>query len=157
MAENYLTRAGFDKLKIDLSELRKLKAQTTIELSEAREKGDLKENAEYHSAKERLADLMNRISKVEDQLDTSQMIENLDIKSGEVQIGIKVVLEEKESREKFEWILVGQAESDPANGKISVQSPLAQGILGHKTGETVKVSLPAGEKTFKILKAEVAV
>lgn len=157
MTESYLTRAGFAKLKAQLAELKKLKAQTTIELSEAREKGDLKENAEYHSAKERLADLMNRISKVEDQLETSQLVENLNIKQGEVQIGVKVVLEEKDSREKFEWTLVGPAESDPANGKISVQSPLAQGILGHKTGETVKVSLPAGEKTFKILKAEVAV
>jgi transcription elongation factor GreA len=157
MAENYLTRAGYEKLRQDLEELKKRKSTLSKEVGEAREKGDLRENAEYHSAKDRLAEIMNRIHKIEDQLQSARLIDELPIREGEVQIGVTVTLVEKESQEEFQWTLVGQEESDPASGRISVYSPLAQGLLGHKSGEEVQVQLPAGTKTFKILKTRPAV
>jgi transcription elongation factor GreA len=157
MAETYLTRAGYQKLEHDLEDLKKRKVVLSYEIGEAREKGDLKENAEYHSAKERLGEVMSRIAKIQDQLASARIIDELKLKDGEVQIGCKVVLLDKEDNEEYEWTLVGQEESDPSAGKISVFAPLAQGLLGHKVGEEVSVTLPAGKKTFKIVKASPAI
>ncbi|MBI5596488.1 MAG: transcription elongation factor GreA [Elusimicrobia bacterium] len=152
MGETYITRNGYHKLQKDLEDLKKQKKVLSGEIDEARQKGDLKENAEYHSAKERLGEVMGRIGKIEEQLTTARMIDDIAVKKDEVQIGVKVTLEEKDSREEYEWTLVGPAESDPSTGRISVHAPLAQGLLGHKVGEEVRVDLPAGMKTFKILR-----
>jgi len=157
MTESYMTRDGLEKLKAELADLKEVKIKTSGDIAEAREKGDLKENAEYHAAKEKLGEIMGRISRVSDQIASARMIEDIEIKEGEVQIGVTVSLEEKTSKMKMDWTLVGVVESDPTSGKISVDSPLAQGLLGHKVGEEVTVDLPAGSKTFKILKTEAAV
>ena len=151
MAETYITRAGYQKLQEDLKELKSQKKGLSNDIDEARQKGDLKENAEYHSAKEKLGEVMGRIAKIEDQLSNARMIDDLKFKKDEVQIGARVKLQEKDSKEESEWTLVGPAESDPMSGRISVHAPLAQGLLGHKVGEEVRVDLPAGKKTFKIL------
>jgi transcription elongation factor GreA len=98
-----------------------------------------------------MGEVMGRIAKIEDQLSNARMIDDLAFKTGEVQIGARVKLQETASKEESEWTLVGPAESDPMSGRISVHAPLAQGLLGHKVGEEVKVDLPAGKKTFKIL------
>lgn len=152
MAETYISRNGFHKLQKDLEDLKRQKKILSGEIDEARQKGDLKENAEYHSAKERLGEVMGRIARIEDQLSTASLTDDIKIKKDEVQIGVKVTLEETGSHEEYDWILVGPAESDPATGRISVHAPLAQGLLGHKVGEEVKVDLPAGTRTFKILR-----
>lgn len=152
----YMTRAGHEKLIKDLEELKKRKPGLSQEIAEAREKGDLRENAEYHTAKDRLAELMNRIQIIETKLASAQLIDNIQIKAGMVQIGVKVTLLDKEENEEMEWTLVGQEESNPSSGRISIFAPLAQGILGHKVGEEVTVSLPAGARKFKILKTEPA-
>ncbi len=152
MSETYISRAGYAKLQKDLAELKKSKKVLSGEIDEARQKGDLKENAEYHSAKERLGDVMGRIAKIEDQLGSARIVDDLKVKKDEVSIGVRVTLEEQGSHEEFEWTLVGPAESDPSTGRISVHAPLAQGLLGHKVGEEVKVDLPAGCKTFRILR-----
>jgi len=152
----YLTRAGYHKLQKDLEDLRSRKHTLSSEISEAREKGDLKENGEYIAAKERLGEVMSRIGKIEEQLSGARLIEEIKIKNGVVQIGVRVTLKESGSDEEYCWTLVGEAESDPAAGRISVNAPLAQGLLGHKEGEEVEVQLPAGQKTFRILKAEPA-
>lgn len=156
MSETYFTREGYKKLQEDLKGLKKRKETLSVEIGEAREKGDLKENAEYHSAKERLGEVMSRIAKIEDQLSGARMIDELKVKKDEVQIGVKVTLVETGSRDEYQWTLVGAPESDPSAGKISVDAPLARGLLGHKVGEEVQVQLPAGPMTFKILKAEPA-
>ena len=152
MAETYISRNGFHKLQKDLEELKKQQKVLSGEIDEARQKGDLKENAEYHSAKERLGEVMGRIARIEEQLSTASLVDDIKIKKDEVQIGVKVTLEEKDSREEYEGTLVGPAESDPSTGRISVHAPLAQGLLGHKVGEEVKVDLPAGVKTFRIVR-----
>ena len=151
MPDTYLTRAGYDKLKKDLAALMKQKAQTSLDIGEAREKGDLKENAEYHSAKEKLGEVMGRIGVIQDKLQSAKIIDEMDIPKDIVAIGTTVSLEDSDG-DPAEYTLVGEDESDPMEGKISVQSPLAQGLLGKKVKETVEVPLPNGPRTFKILK-----
>ena len=151
MADTYLTRAGYEKLKNDLSGLMKQKAQLSLDIGEAREKGDLKENAEYHSAKEKMGEVMGRIGQIQDKLQSAKIIDEMDIPKDTVAIGTTVTLEDTDG-DTVEYILVGEDESDPMAGKISVQSPLAQGLLGKKTKTTVEVTLPNAVRTFKILK-----
>lgn len=151
MADTYLTRAGYEKLKKDLQGLMKQKAQLSIDIGEAREKGDLKENAEYHSAKEKLGEVMGRIGQIQDKLQSAKMIDEMDIPKDTVAIGTTVTLEDTDG-DTVEYTLVGEDESDPMEGRISVQSPLAQGLLGQKVKATVEVTLPNAVRTFKILK-----
>ena len=150
MGETFLTRAGYEKLLKELEPLRAQKNQLSLDIAEAREKGDLKENAEYHSAKEKLGEIMTRISKIQDKLENAKLIDDLKTPKGTVSIGCRVKLQDEEGDE-MEFILVGEDESDPSEGKISVYSPLAQGVLGKKIGEKADVELPAGTRTFKIL------
>ena len=155
MAETFLTRAGYEKLVKELEPLRAQKHQLSLDIAEAREKGDLKENAEYHSAKEKLGEIMTRIAKIQDKLENAKLIDDLKTPKGEVAIGCKVDLKDEDGDE-ITYTLVGEDESDPSEGKISVYSPLAQGLLGKKVGETAVIELPAGQRQFKILAAEPA-
>lgn len=154
MSETYLTRAGYEKLVGDLQELKKHKVILSREIGEAAEKGDLKENADYHEAKKRQAEILRRIHELEDKLKKARLIDDIKVKNGEVQIGVKVTLLDKDDGDEMVWTLVGADEADPGAGKLSVYAPLAQGILGKKVGDEVLISLPAGPKTFKILKAQ---
>lgn len=156
MSDTFLTRAGYEKLVKELEPLKKMKNQLSLDIQEAREKGDLKENAEYHSAKERLGEVMTRIAKINDKLQNAKIIDELKLVKGVVAIGCRVKVQDDDGDE-LEYTLVGEDESDPTEGKISVYSPLAQGLLGKKVGEKVDVALPAGTRTFKVLKAEPAV
>lgn len=151
MADIYLTRAGHAKLTEDLKNLMKQKAQLSIDIGEAREKGDLKENAEYHSAKEKLGEVMGRIGLISDKLQRCKLIEEMVIPKDTVAIGTTVTLEDSDG-DTVEYSLVGEDESDPNEGKISVQSPLGAGLLGKKSKQTVEIQLPAGPRSFKILK-----
>jgi len=151
MGDTYLTRAGYEKLKQDLAGLMKQKTQLSLDIGEAREKGDLKENAEYHSAKEKMGEVMGRIGQIQDKLQSAKLIDDLDTPKDTVAIGTQVTLEDSDG-DQVEYSLVGEDESDPMEGKISVQSPLAQGLLGKKVKQTVEVALPAGPRQFKILK-----
>jgi transcription elongation factor GreA len=153
MAHNtFLTRAGYDKLVNDLEPLKKMKQQLSKDIEEAREKGDLKENAEYHSAKEKLGEVMGRIAKIQDKLQNAQLIDDLKVPKGVVSIGCTVKLKDEDGDESV-YTLVGEDESDPAEGLISVYSPLAAGLMGKKVGETAEVQLPVGPRTFKIVSA----
>jgi len=156
MGDTFLTRAGYEKLIKELEPLKKQKNQLSQDIAEAREKGDLKENAEYHSAKEKLGEVMSRIAKIQDKLESAKIIDELKVPKGQVSIGCKVEVKDEDG-DTSEYTLVGEDESDPTEGKISVYSPLAQGLLGKKVGETVSVELPAGPRQFKILSAEPAV
>lgn len=153
MSDTYLTRAGYEKLVNDLEGLKKQKTILSREIGEAAEKGDLRENADYHEAKKRQAEILRRIHELEDKLKKARLIDDIKVKDGEVQIGVKVTLLDKEDGDEMEWTLVGADEADPGSGKISVYAPLAQGILGKKAGDEVQVDLPAGPRRFKILRA----
>ncbi len=129
MSDTFFTRAGYEKLISDIEPLKKMKNQRSQDISEAREKGDLKENAEYHSAKERLGEVMSRIAKIQDKLQSAKLIDDIKVCEGMVSIGGQVTIQDEDG-DKSTYILVGEDESDPAEGKISVYSPLAQGLLG---------------------------
>lgn len=151
MAEIYLTRDGRKKLVKELQELQKRKPLIQDEISRAREHGDLKENAEYHAAKETLTNLMRRIVELDSKISSAKIIEDQNIDSDKVFIGVTITIED-ENGDIYEYYIVDLEEADPSINKISVQSPLVQGLLGHQAGETVEVELPLGKSKFNILK-----
>lgn len=146
----FLTREGREKLIKELEDLQKRKPQIQDEIARAREHGDLKENAEYHAAKEALTNLMRRLSDLEGKLSKTQLIDEQNIESDKVLIGAAVKIS-NEDGDEFEYTLVDIEEADPEANKISIQSPLAQGLLEHKAGETCDIELPAGKMKFKII------
>jgi transcription elongation factor GreA len=151
MTETFLTRAGYEKLRSEIEELKKRKTQLSQDIAEAREKGDLSENAEYHSAKDKLGEIMNRINNLQDKLQGAKLIDEIKAPKDTVAIGRSVTIKDEDGDEST-YTLVGTDESDPAEGRISVYSPLAQGLLHKKAGEKVSVEMPAGAREFTILK-----
>lgn len=147
----YLTREGREKLIKELEELQKRKPQLQEEIARAREHGDLRENAEYHAAKESLTNLMRRIMELDTKIGSAKIIDDLDIDPDKVFIGVTMEIQDEDGDE-YEYTIVDLEEANPSENKISVQSPLVQGLLGHKVGETVEVDLPAGKVKFTILK-----
>ena len=150
----FLTREGYEKLRKDVDALKEQKRELSKMIGEAREQGDLRENAGYQYAKEKQAEVMRRISDIETKLGSAQLIDDAKIAKDEVRIGATVTMKEMASGAEMTYTFVGQEESDPSAGKLSVHSPLGEGLLGHKKGELVDVNLPAGKKQFKIIKID---
>jgi transcription elongation factor GreA len=153
MTSNFLTKVGFEKLQDELDYLRKVKRQEVADrLHEAMEGGELIENAEYEAAKNEQAFVEGRIQELDVLLASAKIIENNGKKKSDgVQLGSKVTIKEG-NFEAEEFTLVGIAEANPREGKISNESPIGKAILGHKIGEAVKVETPGGTYTVKILK-----
>jgi len=153
MGEIYLTRDGRNKLLEELDRLQKRKPQIQDEIARAREHGDLRENAEYHAAKETLTNLMQRIAEIDAKLSNAKIIEELNIDPNKVFIGVTVTIKDEDG-DTYEYAIVDEEEANPSEMKISIGSPLAQGLLEHKVGDKVDVQLPAGVMKFEILKIE---
>ncbi|HAV77924.1 MAG TPA: transcription elongation factor GreA [Anaerolineae bacterium] len=153
MPNNFLTKEGYQKLQDELDHLRKVKRQEVAErLHEAMEGGELIENAEYEAAKNEQAFVEGRIQELDVLLATAKIIEdNGKKKSDGVQLGSKVTIKEG-NFEAETFTIVGMAEANPREGKISNESPIGKAILGHKIGDAVKVETPGGTYTVKILK-----
>lgn len=147
----YLTRDGRNKLIDELNRLQKRKPQIQDEIARAREHGDLRENAEYHAAKEALTNLMQRIAEIDSKLSRAKIIEELNIDPNKVLIGVTVTIKDEDGDE-YEYSIVDEEEANPDEMKISIGSPLAQGLLEHKVGDKVDVSLPMGTVKFEIIK-----
>ena len=156
MGATYLSRQGHQDLLKRLEELKKQKRELSQEVGRARELGDLRENAEFHAARERLAQVLRQIDELEMKLSQVQIVDDLKLPADEAHLGRKVTVKDPALGVEETFIFVGPDESDPANGKISVASPLGKGLLGHKAGERVKVQLPKSVVTFEILKIEPA-
>ncbi len=148
----YLTEAGVKKLE---AELHKLKYTTRPEISarvnEARELGDLKENAEYHAARESLSMAQTRIQQIQDTLARSEIIKTDHLDKDTIHILSKVKLKNIKANKIVEYMLVSQEEADLKSGRISIASPVGKGLVGHKVGERVFVDVPAGKIEFEIL------
>ncbi len=149
-----LTRAGLAKLKAALEALKRQKRELSQEVGRARELGDLRENAEYHAAKERLSQVMGKIGQLETTLVSVRLVDDLELPTDAVRIGMQVIVSDLALGMEETYVLVGPDEADPSQGKISLASPLAQGLLGHRRGETVTVQLPKGTAQFKIVSIE---
>ena len=152
----YLTKAGVIKLETELKELTRQKWELSKEIGIAREHGDLRENAEYQTAKERLAQLMGRIGDIQFKLSNVQVVDPTQHKKGIATMGTKVRVRDLKAKLEETYLLVGPDESDPASGKISVESPLGRAFLGRKVKEKVTATLPAGPRPFQILGIEPA-
>ncbi len=150
--ETYLTRQGYEKMRQDLARLKERRGQLSGEIGEAREKGDLKENAEYHAAKEEQAKVQRRINEFEEKLRSARILDEDAVNTGEVRIGATAHLKDLKSGETVKYTLVDAAEANFSQGRISVQSPVAQALLGRKPGEKVTVRLPAGALEYELTK-----
>ena len=153
MPNNFLTKEGYQKLQEELDFLRTIKRQEVANrLHEAMEGGELIENAEYEAAKNEQAFVEGRIQELDVLLATAKIIEENGKKKGDaVQLGSKVTIKEG-NFEAESFIIVGAAEANPREGKISNESPIGKAILNHKVGDTVKVETPGGTYNVKILK-----
>jgi transcription elongation factor GreA len=154
MTTNFLTKEGFQKLQEELDHLRTAKRQEVAErLHEAMEGGELIENAEYEAAKNEQAFVEGRIQELDLLLATAQIIEEngKPKKNDAIQVGSKVTIKEG-NFEAETFSIVGAAEANPREGKISNESPIGKAILGHKFGDIVKVETPGGTYNVKIVK-----
>lgn len=148
--KTYLTSEGAEELRRELDELLNVRRPALArKLKEAVAEGDLKENADYHDAKEQQAFLEGRIQYVENILRSAVIISNNGA-SDEVRLGSTVTIVEDGSNEIETYIIVGAAEANPREGKISHESPIGAALLGHKRGDSVRAKTPAGEIVFKI-------
>lgn len=148
----YLTRDKLNKLNEELRDMRETKIPLTAKrIDEARQMGDLSENAEYHAAREEMSWLRSREKKLAYIIDNSQIIEEDDQKraSNIISVGSTIVV--KVNDKKKEYTIVGAQEADPVNGKISNESPLGQAFLGKEEGDNVEVRIPAGIQMYKII------
>lgn len=149
----YLTRAGYEKMVEDLELLKTVKRkEISAAIEHARSLGDLKENAEYHSAKDAMAKNESRVLELEDKLSRVEIIEDNQIDAGKAYIGAKLKLLDLDTDDEIEYTLVGQEEANPIEGLISIKSPVGKTLLGHQEGDIVKISVPAGDLEYKIIK-----
>ncbi|MBL7993879.1 transcription elongation factor GreA [bacterium] len=153
MAKFYLTPEGLKKMKEEIKELKNVKRpEITNRVQVAREHGDLKENAEYHAAKEELQHLQNRINDMEYKLMHAVIVKEEDIPSDKVYILATVNLQNVKTKEKITYTLVPDNEADWETGKISVNTPIGKGLLGKSVGDTAIIQVPNGELQLKVLK-----
>ena len=151
--EIYLTREGYEKL---IKELEILKTEKRRQLSkaveEARAYGDLSENAEYDAAKEAQGLNEKKVTELTEKLSRSRIIDDENIPKDEILIAATVRLKDLNSGEELEYTFVSEMEADYSQGKISIDSPIGKGLLGHKENEIVEINIPAGILKYKILK-----
>lgn len=152
----YLTKAGVAKLERDLKDLRGQKRVLEEEIRKAREHGDLRENGEYQAAKERLTQVVERITDLQFKLSHVQVVDPSQHNTNAAILGTRVTVKDLSTGEKEQYVLVGPDEADPASGRISMISPLGKAFLGHKVNEKVAVQLPVGSRSFQILAIEIA-
>ena len=152
MGVMYLSEEGLKKLKSDLEQLEKVERPAISKLiAEARDKGDLSENAEYHAAKEAQGMLEMKISKLRESLANSRLVDKNRIDTSNVQIMNKVKIKNKANNQVMEYILVSETEANLKEGKISITSPIAKGLLGKKAGDVVDIKVPSGTIPFEII------
>jgi transcription elongation factor GreA len=152
-----LTKEGYENLKAEIEYLSTDKRREVAErIKIAREFGDIAENAEYDDAKNEQAMLEARIAKLEERLAAARVIEKKEIAKDVVSVGAKVRLRDVDAKQTVEYHIVGSAEANPAEFKLSNESPVGRAIIGHKKGETVEVTTPRGSLKYKILEIKAA-
>ena len=152
MATTYMTAEGLQKLKEELQHLESVERPRVIAaIAEAREKGDLSENAEYDAAKEEQGVLESKIALIKSKLADARIIDENDVNTDEVQILTKVRVQNLKTGQEKVYQLVTEGEANILEGKIATTTPIAKGLMGKKVGDTAEVVVPAGKMEFKIL------
>ncbi len=148
-----LTRGGYEKLKAELKHLKEVKRfEVAKQLEVARAHGDLRENAEYDTAKEAKAQLESRIRTLEEKLMSAKVVDATDVGTDKIYFGTFADLKNTKTGDKITFHFVAQDEADLAKSKISIQSPIGKALLGHQVGDQVEVKIPAGVIHYEILK-----
>jgi transcription elongation factor GreA len=157
LKEVILTQDGYKKLQAEIDHLRTEKRREVAErIRVAREFGDIAENAEYDDAKNEQAMLEHKIAQLEERLLSARVITKKEISKDAVSVGSHVRLRDMQANKTFEYHIVGSAEANPAQNKLSNESPVGKAIIGHKKGDVVEVSAPRGSLKFKILEIKAA-
>lgn len=150
-----LTYTGLKKLEDELENLKVVRRkEVSNKIKEAREQGDLSENAEYDAAKDEQRDIEARIDEIEKLLKNVEVVDEEEVDLDKINVGCKVVLYDNEFEEEVEYRIVGSTEANSLAGKISNESPLGSALLGKKVGDEVLVESLAGEMTYKVLKID---
>lgn len=149
---SYVTEEGLKRLKAEFDALSKIeRPKISQQIAEARDKGDLSENAEYDAAKEAQGLLELRISKLQEVIITSRIIDESKLDNSSVQILSKVTIKNTKNNATMQYTIVAESEADFKIGKISINTPIAKGILGKKVGDIVEIQVPAGIMPFQII------
>lgn len=152
MTENkYVTEEGLKKLKEELDSLTSMRPEISKQIAEAREKGDLSENAEYDAAKEAQGMLEMRIARLQEVIRNARIIDQSQIDTSKVLILSRVKIKNLKNNKEMTYLLVPENEADLKAGKISIHSPIAQGLIGKKVGDKVEIQVPAGIIPFEIM------
>ena len=152
MAENhYMTQEGLDKLKKELAEALAQRPVISAAIAEAREKGDLSENAEYDAAREAQSLLEIKIANLKNMVANAKVIDESQVGTDKVQMLNKVKVLNLNAKQTMEFTIVGETEADFSKGKLAVTPPIAQALLGHRKGEVVEAKVPSGIIKFEIL------
>ena len=153
--KNVMTYEGLKKLEEELEELRTVRRkEISQKIKEAREQGDLSENAEYDAAKDEQRDVEARIEEIEKILKNAEVVDEEEVDTTTINIGCRVVVHDVEFDEDLELAIVGSTEANSLNGKISNESPVGRALIGAAVGETVVVTMPSGEAHYKVLSIE---
>ncbi len=147
----YVTEEGLQKLKAELEQLKNERPAISAQIAEARDKGDLSENAEYDAAKEAQGLHEMRIAKLEDTLAKARVMDESKIDTSQVQILTRVKLKNVATKALMEYLIVAETEANFKEGRLSVGTPIAQALLGKKKGEVVEVKIPSGVMQLEIL------
>ena len=154
MDKQPMTRAGFDALNTELKKLKSEERPAIIAaIAEARELGDLSENAEYHSAREKQSFIEGRIKELEAIISLAEVIDVSKL-NGPIKFGAKTTLFLEETEKEVEYQIVGEAEADLEKGLLNINSPLARALIGKEEGDEVEVNTPGGTKHYEIIKIE---
>jgi transcription elongation factor GreA len=146
-----MTRRGFQALELELKQLKSVERPAVIRaIAEAREHGDLSENAEYHAAREKQSFIEGRVKEVEAILSRADVIDPTKL-SGTIKFGATVLIADEDTDEQRTYQIVGEPEADIEKGRLNVRSPLARALIGKDAGDSVEVRTPGGEKSYEIL------
>jgi len=149
-----MTRRGHTALEVELKQLKSEERPAIIRaISEAREHGDLSENAEYHSAKEKQSFIEGRIKELEGVISRADVIDPTKLK-GPIKFGATVTLVDEDTDEEKTWQIVGEYEANIEKGLLNIKSPIARALIGKEEGDSVEVRAPGGEKSYEVLKVE---
>ena len=153
MAISYMTKEGYDKKMAELAHLENVERPDVVRaIAEARDKGDLSENAEYDAAKERQGMLEAKIAELKNLVANARIIDETKIGTDEVQLLNKVTIKNLKLGNEMTYTIVTESEANLREGKISITTPIAKGLLGHKVGDVVDIQVPAGTMQFEIVK-----
>ena len=156
MAISYMTQEGYDKKMMELKHLESVERPDVVRaIQEAREKGDLSENAEYDAAKERQGMLEAKIAELKALIANARIIDQTKLQTEEVALLNKVTIKNLKNKATMTYPIVGESEANLREGKISITTPIAKGLLGHKVGDVVEVQAPVGKMQFEIVEISI--